>query len=107
MIQAISRVIPAGLLHGARRFRQPNAGVLRAMQDAMKSCIQDCEGRQALKLRHTIDHTQTVQELWLLRNDAFQLVANAHNHAEAAQRINALMEHFRGWVNPKQMVKIG
>lgn len=107
MIQAISRVIPAVWLHGARRFRQPNAGVLRAMQDAMKSCIQDCDGRPALKLRHRIEQAQTVQELWMLRNDAFQLISNTHTQAEAALRINALMAHFRGWVNPKQMARIG
>ncbi len=107
MIQGISRVIKTGLLPGTRHFRKPRLRDLTAMQEAMKSCIADCEGMQALKLRHRIEKTQTAQELWMLRNDAFQLVSHLHSQAEAASRINGLIEIFKGWVAPRHLTRIG
>ncbi|GAA6141548.1 hypothetical protein NBRC116584_13660 [Hydrogenophaga sp. 5NK40-0174] len=77
------------------------------MQEAMKSCIEDCEGMQALKLRHRIEKSRTAKELWMLRNDAFQLVSHLHSQAEAATRINGLIEIFKGWVDPRQLTRIG
>lgn len=85
----------------------PSLKNLLAIRQAMLTCIGDCDTTASSRLRHKIGHTQTPQELWMLRNDAYQLIAQRHNQTVAAERINALIEHFEGWVDPKQLVRIG
>ena len=49
---------------------------------------------------------RTPQELWLLRNDAFQLIAQRHDQRTAAERIDALIQVFEGWLDPKQLARV-
>lgn len=69
-------------------------------------CIDDCEGIQVERLRHQIDKARNVQELWMLRNDAYQLVSQQHNQSQAAERINRLLSVFEGWIAPSQLTRI-
>ncbi|MBA4261830.1 MAG: hypothetical protein C0443_07360 [Comamonadaceae bacterium] len=73
---------------------------------ALLRCIDDCDSVSARRLNHQIIHAQTAQELWLLRNDAYQLISRQTSQAVAAERINALISSFQGWVEPSQLVRI-
>lgn len=53
-----------------------------------------------------MDQAHTPQELWLLRNDAYQLISQRHNQSVAAERINRLIQYFEGWLEPKQLIRI-
>jgi hypothetical protein len=85
----------------------PSLKELLAIRQALLESIRDCDSPASQRLRHKVGHTQTPQDLWMLRNDAYQIIAQRHNQTVAAERINALIEHFAGWVDPKQLVRIG
>ena len=60
----------------------------------------------ALRLRRQIEQARSPQELWLLRNDAFQIIAQRHSQHVAAERIDALRQLFEDWLDPKQLARI-
>lgn len=68
--------------------------------------VADCSSQTAQRLRARIDQARTAQELWLLRNDAFQVISQQHNQSVATERINALIQCFEGWLEPKQLVRV-
>ncbi len=89
---------------------RPKAAHLKdvmAIRAQLLHTIEDCSGVAALRLRRQIERARTPQELWLLRNDAFQLIAQRHDQRTAAQRIDALVKTFDGWLDPKQLARIG
>lgn len=107
MIATLTRLIHGTLKsRTTRRRRTPSIKELQAIRIALLDCVQDCESVTAQRLRHKIMHAQTVQELWLLRNDAFQLISQQTSQAVAAERINALIANFEGWLDPRQLVRI-
>lgn len=97
-----------------RLFKKPRAPGLRhaSLQDmqtirsALLQCVTDCDGMRAVRLRHQIESAKSAQELWLLRNDAYQLVSQRHSQAVAAERINALIHCFEGILDARQLVRI-
>jgi len=83
-----------------------NLQALQNIRTELLQCIADCEGLPAVRLRHKIDTAKSGQELWLLRNDAYQLVSQRHTQAVAAERINALINSFHGVLDSRQLVRI-
>lgn len=79
---------------------------LQSIRTALLQCMDDCDSVQAQRLRHKIVQTKTAQELWMLRNDAYQLISQQTSQAVAAERINNLMSAFEGWLEPRQLVRI-
>ena len=57
-------------------------------------------------MRAQIEGAASPQELWLLRNDAFQLISQQHSQQVAAKRIDSLIQVFDGWLDPKQLLRI-
>ena len=86
--------------------KTPTLKDLVSIRLALLEVVQDCDGVTGERLRHKIQQARSAQELWLLRNDAYQLIAQRHNQSVAADRINALISAFDGWVEPKQLVRI-
>ncbi|RZL07720.1 MAG: hypothetical protein EOP40_15150 [Rubrivivax sp.] len=76
------------------------------IRNQLMRSIADCTAQTAQRLRSKIEQARTAQELWMLRNDAFQLISQQHNQSIAAERINALIQCFEGWLEPKQLVLI-
>jgi ERCC4-type nuclease len=60
--------------------------------------FQDIETHDAERLRHKVRATREVKDLWMLRSDVHQLISHQFNQQEAAQRINALLPCFAGWL---------
>lgn len=107
MIQRLGRFIQRSL--SQRGNKLPRVATLKDLQpirSALLACVQDCEGIQAQRLHLKIGSAATAQDLWMLRNDAFQVISQQHSQAAAAERINQLMHAFEGWVEPRQLVKI-
>lgn len=77
-----------------------------AMRQQLMQTIEDCVSVPAHRLRLQIERARTPQDLWMLRNDAFQLIAQRHDQRTAAQRIDALVQCFEGWLDPKQFARV-
>jgi hypothetical protein len=91
------------------RQRPPRSASVRDLmkiRSELGRSIADCMSTGAYRLRQQIDKARTPQELWLLRNDAYQVISQQHNQSIAADRINSLIQCFEGWLEPKQLVRI-
>ncbi|MBL0917906.1 MAG: hypothetical protein IBJ14_04325 [Hydrogenophaga sp.] len=86
--------------------RVPRLKDLMTIRQHLLFTIEDCMSVPAHRLRRQIEQARTPQELWLLRNDAFQLISQRHDQRTAAQRIDALIKIFEGWLDPKQLARI-
>ncbi len=106
MITAIARFIKGTLPQRAPGQRNPSLKELQAIRTALLQCVIDCENVPAHRLRHKIELAKSAQELWLLRNDAYQLIAQQTSQAVAAQRINSVIGHFEGLLEPGQLARI-
>lgn len=103
MIRSISHII--GRTLGVRQARQRHVSLkdLAAIRSALKNSFADCLGESAHRLRLRIETARTPQELWLLRNDAYQIIAHRHDQAVATERINGLIPTFQGYMDPRQV----
>jgi hypothetical protein len=98
MIHRIGSFLKKSLGARKQRTKAPTLHDLHGIRAALLSCIKDCEDMQAKRLHLKINAAASAQDLWLLRNDAYQAVA--------ADRINQLLATFDGWVDPRQLAKI-
>jgi hypothetical protein len=106
MIQRIGKFLKRSF---AARGKSPKVATLKDLQiirNAMLACVNDCDGLQAQRLQLKINSAASAQDLWLLRNDAYQVISQKHSQTAAADRINQLMHAFEGWVESRQLVKI-
>jgi predicted component of viral defense system (DUF524 family) len=106
LITTIARLFRVGPSSLSKPRKNPSIKELVAIREALQSCVLDCDSSATLRLRLKIDRAQTPQELWLLRNDAYQVISQRHDQTVAAERINALIVRFQGWVDAKQLVRI-
>jgi len=106
VIPIIARIFRGSLKPLAPGRKTPHLKDLQAIRVALLRCIEDCDSVPARRLSHKIIHAQSVQELWLLRNDAYQLISQQTSQTVAAERINELISFFEGWVEPRQLVRI-
>ncbi|MBL8387630.1 MAG: hypothetical protein JNK17_05420 [Hydrogenophaga sp.] len=106
MIPTLARLIKGKIAPRSAAKSNPSLKEIQAIRAALQRCVADCDGVPVHRLRHKIEHSQTVQDLWMLRNDAYQLISHQHSQNVAAERINALMAVFKGWVDPRQLVHI-
>jgi len=106
LIATITRLFDAMQASHTKSRKNPTLQDLLAIRQALLDCLADCDSATAQRLRHKIGQTQTPQDLWLLRNDTYQIVSQRHNQTVAAERINALIVCFQGWIDAKQLVRI-
>jgi hypothetical protein len=106
VIATLKRLLNRSIRRGASGRRQPSLQELQTIRAALLYCIEDCHNVSAQRVRHKIEHARTGQELWLLRNDAYQLISQRHSQTLAAERINGLMHCFEGFMEARQLVRI-
>jgi hypothetical protein len=106
LITALTRILRVNLAPRQRSARNPTLKDLARIRRQLARCIEDCTTESAHRLRKQIDSARTPQELWLLRNDAYQQISQRHNQSVAADRINRLIQYFDGWLEPRQLVRI-
>lgn len=107
LIATLTRLLNAMQASNQKSRKKPSLEDLLAIRQALLDCLADCDSTTAQQLRHKIGQIQTPQDLWLLRNDAYQIISQRHNQTLAAERINALIVRFQGWIDAKQLVRIG
>ncbi|MBC5767539.1 hypothetical protein [Ramlibacter albus] len=71
---------------------------LSELRDRTRDVLRDCTGVEADRLRIRIGCAADASDLWLMRCDIFQVVANQHLQTVAANRINDLLPAFDGWL---------
>lgn len=106
LIQVIDRIFRVALQPHATPRRSASLKDMQTIRNALMHCIADCEGAPVQRMRHLIERARSVQELWLLRNDAYQIISRQYNQSQAAERINRLMTVFEGWIAPSQLTRI-
>lgn len=106
LISVLTRIFRVNLASRQRAPRSPSLKELARIRRHLERSIEDCPGTPAIRLRKQIDQAHTPQELWLLRNDAYQLISQRHNQSVAAERINRLIQCFEGWLEAKQLIRI-
>lgn len=106
MIQVIDRIFRMALQPNAAHRRSASLKDLQTIRNALARSVEDCEGAPVDRLRHLIERARSVQELWLLRNDAYQQISRQHNQSKAAERINRLIAVFEGWIAPNLLTRI-
>jgi len=106
LITVIDRLFRVALQPHATPRRMATLKDLQTIRSALLKCVEDCEGLPVDRLRHQVDRARRVQELWLLRNEAYQLISQQHSQSIAAERINRVMSVFQGWIAPSQLTRI-
>lgn len=106
MIKVLTRMLRVKLVTRRRATHRASLRDLARIRRQLERSIEDCPTEAAQRLRKRIDQARTPLELWLLRNDAFQLISQRHDQTIAARRINTLIHCFEGWLEPKQLVRI-
>lgn len=106
MITTIARIIRVSLKPGYRKSRTASLKDLAAIRKALLLAFEDCLNLSAQRLRLKIENAKSPSELWMLRNDIYQVISQQHDQGIAADRINGLLRVFEGWVDPKQINRI-
>jgi DNA-binding FrmR family transcriptional regulator len=79
---------------------------LEQVRESLLALLHDCRDMQSQRVIYRINMAKTPAELWLLRSDLHQCIAQAHSQGEAAERINSLIEVFEGWLPAGQLLRI-
>lgn len=76
------------------------------IQESLVALLHDCGDMRTQRLIYKIKVAKTPADLWLLRSDLHQCIAQTHSQSEAAERINSLIEVFEGWLPAGQLLRI-
>ena len=76
------------------------------IRHSFHKALHDCKNMGAQRLIYKINVASTPSELWLLRSEVHQCIAQTHSQSEAAERINALIPAFDGWLPASQLNRI-
>lgn len=94
------------LLSKNKREAQVKKTSVSQIKLQLELSFQDIGGQDAERLRYKVRGSHEARELWMLRSDAYQLIAHHASQQEAASRINKLLPSFEGWLPAKTLVKI-
>lgn len=86
--------------------RPVNRLPLEQVRASLQALLHDCRCMRSQRVLYKINVAQTPADLWLLRSDLHQCIAQTHSQSEAAERINSLIEVFEGWLPAGQLLKI-
>lgn len=76
------------------QFQPPQAGV-ESLRQQLLALVDDCAGLACDRLRWRLHTAECGQDLWLLRDAVFQVIATQHCQAQALERINRLAPAFQ------------
>lgn len=88
------------------RSLKPPAPHLDEVRRHLCAALQGCDGPVSERMRWRIVEALTAHDLWLLRGEIFQLVADEFHQEEAARRINALLPAFSGWLPDRMLTRV-
>lgn len=102
MIASLSRLVKGAFAPRAT----PTLKSLGTIRRSLLKAIEDCSGLPCDRLRLKVEQAKSPQDLWLLRNDVYQIISQRHDQGTAAERINNLIPVFEGSLDAKQLVRI-
>jgi hypothetical protein len=76
------------------------------LRHLMLGLLADCSGVRCDRARVHLQQARSAQDLWLARSEIFQLLASEHCQSQAAERINALLPAFEGWLPPRMLAPV-
>jgi hypothetical protein len=79
---------------------------LSDIKTSLREAVQDCTYARSQSVGYKIDNAKTPAELWALRSDLHQCIAQHHSERVAAARINDLAILFEGWLPASQLTRI-
>ncbi len=79
---------------------------LAQIQQALRDAVHDCVNLRAQRINYKINQAKTPAELWALRSDLHQCIAQIHSERVAAARINDVAVMFEGWIPASQLTRI-
>ena len=95
------------LFGASTRKPAPISGLpLADIQRSLCKALQGCQGVRVDRLFYKIKSSKTPAELWALRTELHQCIAQIHTEGVAADRINGLSTVFNGWIPAAQLTKI-
>ncbi len=95
------------LLRSLRRTRPARRlSDLHTVRSALLAAIEDCQGLNAEQLKLKLGGARHHRDLWMLRSDAYRLIALQHCQAIADERMRHLLHLFEGWVAPKELSRV-
>ena len=104
MIQSLKPLAQAALNVG--RFvtgpRTATTADMARIRRAMGEQVLDCELRVARRVRAHLDGASSVMQLWLLRAEIYQAVADEFGQPEAMRRVERLAPLFDGLLPARQ-----
>ena len=86
--------------------RPVNRLPIEQIRESLQTLLHDCKDMRSQRVLYKISMAQTPADLWLLRSDLHQCIAQTHSQTEAAERINTLIEVFEGWLPAGQLMRI-
>lgn len=84
----------------------PDRMPLEQIRHQLRQTLHDCKSIDTQRIIFRINMADTPADLWLLRSDLYQCISRARDQAEAARRINALLDAFSGWLPAAQLTRI-
>lgn len=89
-----------------QRSLKPPAPHLEQVRRQLYIALEGCDGPVCERLRWRIVEAATAHDLWLLRGEMFQIIADTYYQGEAARRINALLPAFSGWLPERMLTRV-
>ncbi|SDN10841.1 hypothetical protein [Polaromonas sp. JS666] len=86
--------------------RPVNRVPVEQIRESLLALLHDCRDMRTQRLIYKVNVAKTPADLWLLRSDLHQCIAQTHSQSEAAERINSLIEVFEGWLPAGQLLRI-
>ena len=76
------------------------------IQQGLRDAVQGCTDVRSQRIQYKIDMAKTPVELWALRGDLHQCIAQLYSERVAAARINDVATMFEGWIPANQLTRI-
>ena len=90
----------------ANEAQKPERAPMSLLRREMTLVVTDCPPEIRAKMLRGIVRANNGTDLWMLRSEIFQVVAQTHGQAEARRRINELLPLFDQWVPARQLIAI-
>ena len=97
-MQLVNQRIFGTSIKSASAPRRSQKLTLDQLRQSLHSAMVDCSGMPAQRLGHKINVSRTACDLWLLRSDLDQCIAQEQGQGVAAERSNGLIPAFEGWL---------
>lgn len=106
MNMVIQRIFGTAISGPSDTEKAEKKQLLDGIRQSFHAALHDCSDVRAERVMYKINQARTPGELWLLRSDLHQCIAQIHSQSVAAERINNLIPVFEGLLPARQLSRI-